>query len=99
MKNISKIIWSVEALKDLKEIFDYLELKWTEREMKSFARKLGRQIEIIKSQPLIYPQSRKKNIRRAVISRQTTLYYELSTDEIRIVSLFDNRKDPKKLTI
>lgn len=48
MRNISKIIWSEEALNNLREIIDYLEWKWSERELKKFAQKLENQIEIIK---------------------------------------------------
>ncbi|MBN2681091.1 MAG: type II toxin-antitoxin system RelE/ParE family toxin [Bacteroidales bacterium] len=99
MKNISKLIWSEEAINNLKEILDYLESKWTERELRNFAKKLERQIDIIKSQPLSYPKSKNKNIRRAVMTKQTTVYYGITKDSIRIVSLFDNRKNPKKLKI
>ncbi len=99
MKNTCEIIWSAEAIKNVKEIIDYLEWKWTERELRNFAKKLEKQIDIIKRQPLSFPKSKRKNIRRAVMTKQTTVYYEINNDAIRIVSLFDNRKNPKKLKI
>ncbi len=37
MKNTYKLIWSDEALKNLKSIIFYLEEHWTEREMRKFA--------------------------------------------------------------
>jgi plasmid stabilization system protein ParE len=99
MKNISKVIWSDDALNNLREIIDYLESRWTQREIGNFAKKLEKQLEIIKRLPLSYPKSRKKNIRKAVMTKQTTVYYEISNDAIRIVTLFDNRKNPNKLKI
>ena len=99
MKSISKVIWSDEAINNLREIIDYLESKWTQREIGNFAKKLEKQIEIIKRLPLSYPKSMRKNIRKAVMTKQTTVYYEIANESIRIVTLFDNRKNPKKLNI
>jgi plasmid stabilization system protein ParE len=99
MASISSVVWSVEAINNLKEILEYLELKWTPRELKKFAQKLDHQIEIIKFQPLSFPLSKKKNVRRAVMTKQTTIYYEIRGVELQIVSLFDNRKNPKRLKI
>ena len=99
MKDSSRIIWSDEAVNNLREIIGYLELKWTEKELKKFGQKLEKQIGIIKGQPLAYPKSRKKSIRRAVMTKQTTIYYQIVRDAIRIVSIFDNRKDPKNLRL
>lgn len=33
MKNIYKIVWSEEALNNLKTIIDYLENRWTQKEI------------------------------------------------------------------
>ncbi len=40
MKNTYKIVWSEEALNGLKEIISYLESKFSEKEIKNFAKKL-----------------------------------------------------------
>ena len=40
MKNTYKLIWSDEALNNLKEILDYLEQRWTNREIKRFSQLL-----------------------------------------------------------
>lgn len=99
MKSISKIIWSEEAIKNLKAIVKYLQLKWTDQEINKFARRLEKQIEIIKNQPRAYPISKKKNIRKAVMTHQVTFYYEISNDAVKIISLFDTRQNPAKLKI
>ena len=33
------------------------------------------------------------------MTKQTTIYYQIVRDAIRIVSIFDNRKDPKNLRL
>ena len=60
MENISQVIWSEEAINNLKEIIDYLEWKWTERELMNFDNKLEWQVDIITKHPLSYSKSKKK---------------------------------------
>lgn len=98
MENIYKLIWSEEALNNLKGIIEYLENKWTKREIKKFAKLLDKQINIIKTNPYLFAESEKSNsLRKSVLSRQTTIYYRIKDDEIRIITLFDNRQNPEKL--
>jgi len=51
MKNTYKLIWSDEALNNLKGIIDYLENRWTEREIKKFAQLLDKQLKLINDNP------------------------------------------------
>lgn len=43
MKSTYRLIWSDEALNNLKYIIDYLENRWTKREIKKFALLLDKQ--------------------------------------------------------
>ena len=98
MKSTYKIFWTDEALTNLADIIDYLEHRWTEREIKNFAKLLNQQINLIQTNPELFPTSSTSNrLRKSVLSKQITIYYRLDNDEIRIVSLFDNRQNPKRL--
>lgn len=98
MKDTYKIIWSDEALNNLRDIIDYLEIRWSKKELKKFSKLLDKKLESIKIRPQLYPQSNKsKGLRRCVLSKQTTIYYRLNEFEIRIISLFDNRQHPNKI--
>ncbi len=98
MKNTYKLIWSDEALNNLKGIIDYLENRWTEREIKKFAQLLDKQLKMINDNPFLFVESDKSNgLRESVLSRQTTIYYRIIDYEIRIVTLFDNRQNPNRL--
>lgn len=55
MKSTCKIIWYDEALKNLKGIIHYLELSWTEREIKKFSKLLDKKLELIQSNPILFP--------------------------------------------
>ncbi|MCD6565532.1 MAG: type II toxin-antitoxin system RelE/ParE family toxin [Bacteroidales bacterium] len=98
MKNTYKLIWSDEALFNLKGIIDYLENRWTKREIKRFALLLDRQLKLINDNPFLFAESDKSNgLRKSVLSRQTTIYYRIVDNEIHIMTLFDNRQNPNKL--
>lgn len=98
MKNTYKLVWSDEALINLKGIIDYLEKRWTKREIKKFAQLLDKQLNLIQNNPLLFSEShRSHGLRKAVLSRQTTIYYKIVNFEIHIITLFDNRQNPNKL--
>ena len=98
MKNTYKLVWSEEALRNLKGIIEYLEKRWTNREIKKFAQLLDKQLELIRENPFLFATSEKSNeLRRSVLSRQTTLYYRIKDCEVQIITLFDNRQNPNKL--
>lgn len=99
MKNISKVLWTQEANKNLSIIIKYLEDNWTKKEIEKFLKKLNKHISIIQSQPDSFPKTNNYNVRRSVVTKQITLYYSISQDTLNIVSLFDNRQDPQKLKI
>jgi len=100
MKSGYKIDWSDEASENLNSIIEYLSVTWTNREITRFFNKLDDRINIISRNPLAFPQFNfGVNIRRCVITEQTTIYYEIKKDSIVIISLFDNRKNPDSLII
>ena len=75
MENTYKLIWSEEALENLKGIIDYLERSWTTREIKKFARLLDKNFNLIKENPHTYPKcEQSEDLRRAVISKQVSIF-------------------------
>jgi len=100
MKSTFKIIWSDEALNNLKSIIDYLENRWTQKEITNFSRLLEKNLKLIENSPFLFPLSDDfKDVRRAVLSPQTTIYYRVEQNEIHLITLFDNRQNPEKLKI
>ena len=62
-----------------------------------FVAKLDHCIELIRTQPEIFPESKKrKQLRRCVITKQTIMYYRFDSKRINIVTLFDTRQDPNE---
>jgi len=67
MKNGCKIYWTDNALRELKETFDYLEKNWTDKELKNASLEIERTLKLISENPTLFPISNQKNVRRSVI--------------------------------
>jgi plasmid stabilization system protein ParE len=94
------IEWTAEAQNRLNAVFDYLESYWTPREVKKFAQRLDEALSLIIKFPFIYPASRQNSmVRRCVLTKQTSLYYKIDAEKILVITLFDNRQNPKKLKV
>ena len=93
-----KLFWSKESISNPESILSYLESEWTDREMASFKRKLSKQLELIEKNPRLFPVSDvQPRLRKAVLSKQTTIFYELKEYEIHIAYLFSNRMDIRRI--
>ncbi len=100
MKSGYKVLWSDRALSDLQNIINYLTENWSEKEIQNFARRLDKRLNLISINPALFPKtSKKRNVRRSVLSKHTVIYYELQDKTISIVTLFDPRQNPKKLKL
>jgi plasmid stabilization system protein ParE len=91
------IIWSPRATDEYLDLIDYLLDKWGEKVTRKFIERIQDVLEVISERPEIYlATSKRKNIRRCVVSKHTSLYYRVKADKIELITLFDNRKNPSK---
>lgn len=82
----------------LNALFEYLENEWSEKVKSDFIVKLDRALNLIKSNPESFQKSELvKGLHRCVITSKTTIYYRYNNEFVFIVTLFDNRQNPKKL--
>jgi len=88
-----KIFWTDEAINNLEDILDYLLKNWTQREVDNFKSRLSKQIRLIEQNPNLFPISKyNSRLRRAVLSKQTTVFYEVSGQIIYLVYLFNTKQ-------
>lgn len=93
-----KVSLSARAKRNLKSLLEYLENKWSERVKKKFIQKMDEAISQISKYPYSSAQSEEfKGVYRKVVSKQTSFYYRVKKEEIEIITIRDNRKDPKTL--
>jgi len=95
---IREIRLSKRAMKRLENLLVYLEEEWSAKVKHDFVRKLDKSLKQIQKLPDSYPESEKiRGLRKCVLSKQTTVFYRYSKTSIDVVTLFDNRQNPKSL--
>ncbi|MDR0830846.1 MAG: type II toxin-antitoxin system RelE/ParE family toxin [Prevotellaceae bacterium] len=100
MRNTYEILWTMRAENDLDNILGYLENNWTEKEINNFAQLLDKNLDLISSNPNMFVlYDIDKNIHKCVIAPQTSIYYVVDYDKntVTLLTLFDNRRNPKIL--
>ena len=94
---ITEVIYTSTALENSTAIKKYLLFKFSEKEVNNFFSLLQSFESVVISFPTLYPEtSKKKKIRRAVLSKQLSLFYEIQNTTIMVLAVFDNRCDMEK---
>ena len=91
---------SERAEKNLNQIYKFIEFKFSHSACDKFKKRLIKVAEIISRNPQLFPASETNSqVRRCVVTKQTTLYYTIVDDEIQIITIQDTRQDPAKLNL
>jgi len=90
------IKWSKEARITYEGVLSYLKENWSDKEVKKFVRKTESALLVISHQPYIFKSSEHKRIRKALVSKQNSLFYLVRESDIYLITFWDNRMDPKK---
>jgi plasmid stabilization system protein ParE len=92
-----KIVWTETAAKQRREILRY----WTERNQSTaYAEKLieitAKHLKVISKNPEAFKESEIDEVHESAMGH-FSLYYKINSDQIIVMSFWDNRQDPKKL--
>lgn len=78
-----KLRWSNESIRNLENIIEDIGRKWSEKEVETIKSNLTHQLELIVQNPFLIPSSNYKlGMRKAVLSKQTTIFYEVLNEVI-----------------
>lgn len=79
----------------LRATIDIIESGWGDRYVNRFIKKLDDIVEKISISPYLFQAiPTDSRFRRCVISKQTSLVYEVTASKIILLYLFDNRQEP-----
>lgn len=93
-----KVFLSRLAELKLELLIEYLVSDWGKFSKEKFLNKLESTIDRISKFPDSNPKSNELGgIYKCVVSKQTSLIYRIKNGEIEIITIFDNRQDPKKI--
>lgn len=88
------IAWTPEATETFDIIIELIESKWGFSSAQKFVRSANQTIITLASHPQMFVAVKGKTIRRAFISKQTSLFYEISEQQIILLYFWDNRQEP-----
>lgn len=82
----------------LERLLEYLEVEWSENSKNKFLKHLETKVELIKSNPQVFPASSlEPELRKCVVTKQTTILYEIQHETVFILNVIDTRQDPEKI--
>ncbi len=87
-----QIKWSPLAVESYLTTIEFIRVKWSNKTVLDFEEKVEKLLErLSKFQQLCPPADKYPMLRKCVISKQTSLVYEIKDNEIEIVTFYDNR--------
>ncbi|HQB78046.1 MAG TPA: type II toxin-antitoxin system RelE/ParE family toxin [Tenuifilaceae bacterium] len=87
---------SKRAMKKLDSLLVYLENEWSTKVKHNFILKLDKSLKQIQKLPDSFPESEKiRGLRKCVVTKQTMVFYRYSDTSIDVITIFDNRQNPK----
>jgi len=95
-----EINWSDEAFETFQENINYLQEKWSEKEVIRFIQQTENIISRLKRFPLSYPPGYKnKRYRKARLNKYIALFYFFykSDNKIVLLSFWNTKRDPNKI--
>ncbi len=90
--------WSEISQKDYNKNIDYLLSEWSEKVAKKFIKEVERTLNLLVKNPKMYPLSDYEGIRKAVITKQITLYYKIEKDNIILIRFWNSYQNSDFMT-
>ena len=87
------ITWTQEALDSFEKISLSIIKKWGFRPAKEFDDEVNRLLNHLQNNSGLCPPSKKKDIRKCVVSKQTSLIYRVKETSIQLIAFVDNRSE------
>lgn len=93
-----KVYWTNKSIKNLESILYYLKDNWTKREIENFKNRLSKQIHLIEQNPYLFAISQDNSrLRKSVLSRQITVFYEVSGQIIFLIHIFNTKQNIQRI--
>lgn len=96
-KKLLHVVWSATALEKAVEIKQYIAANFSEKEVNSFLQLLSSFEIAVSVFPKLYQASKtKKQVRRAILDKNLSVFYRVSKNRIEVLIIFDNRNNLSK---
>ena len=89
--------YSLRARQEEIELLEYIVQEFGEMKAKEVYDRIEKLFKQISMNPEMYrASSKQKNLRKCILSKQTSIYYRVHGEYLEVVSFRGNRKNPNK---
>lgn len=93
MSDLIEVKWTERSLSNALDIKEYIRVKFSRKEVLKFEILLKQFETTVSNFPALYPESEnQKLLRRAVIHKNTTVYYIFEENVVTVIAMKDNRQ-------
>lgn len=89
-----EIIFTPNARDTLLSTVSFIRQKWGDKSAEKFIEKAYKVLETISSLPYMFKSYQGNDVRKGLITKQTSVIYRVLHDRIEILFFWDNRQDP-----
>jgi plasmid stabilization system protein ParE len=90
-----EVVFTPEARETLQFIVSFIESKWGKKSAGKFKDTAIKVVKTISTQPYMFKASViDTNVRQGIITKQTSVLYEVYENHVLILYFWDNRQDP-----
>jgi plasmid stabilization system protein ParE len=94
---MKRVIWSPMARRSLRQTSDFIFEVWNEQVRTEFINQLNFRVAQIQKNPELAPTFEDSEIRKLVIHKSVSLFYQNFSEHIRLLLIWDNRQNPAEL--
>lgn len=94
-----KVILTPIAVDDFDNVIDYLTHKWGLTVTNNFIERFEKIVMLLCESPEMFPFfDKSKHLQKCIVTKHNILYFMETNEEIKILTIFDTRQDPEKLS-
>lgn len=93
---IYNIRWTVKSADTFDDIIDFIRLTWNEKIVEKFVKETFSFLEMISKHPTLFKSIDDIQIRKGLINKHISVFYQINENEIDLLYFWDNRKNPKR---
>lgn len=94
-----EVILTPIAANDFDNVVNYLMYKWGVSVTNDFIERFEKVIVLLSQNPAMFPFfDKSKNMQKCIVTKHNILYFKEMNDAIKILTIFDTRQNPEKLS-
>ena len=92
------VVWTDLAISSLRETNEFILEVWNQKVSDKFVESIDNQLDQLILNPNIGKNVTNTSFKKVIIHKHISLFYQLYSNQIKVLLIWDNRQNPKKLS-